>query len=45
MKESSYGKAKLNLNIGNSWVNMPNASYSYGIQGMITEEQENSFRD
>lgn len=45
VKESSYGKAKLNLNIVNSWVNMPAASYSYGIQGMISEEEENNFRD
>jgi len=45
IKESSYGKAKLKFNIKYSWVDLPNNSYDYGLQGSMTENQENLYRD
>jgi M6 family metalloprotease-like protein len=43
IKETSYGKAKLKFNINYSWVNMPNNSYEYGVQGMMSEQEENNY--
>jgi len=45
IKETSYNKAKLKFHIKDSWVNMPNNSYEYGMQFQMNEQQENSFRD
>jgi len=43
IKETSYGKSKLKFNINYSWVNMPNNSYEYGVQGMMSEQEENNY--
>lgn len=45
IKETSYGKAKLKFHINYSWINLPNKSYTYGLQFQMSEEEENAYRD
>jgi hypothetical protein len=45
IKETSYGKAKLKFNINYSWITLPGNSYEYGIQGSMSEQDENNYRD
>ena len=45
VKETSQGKAKLKFIFHKKWVTLPNNSYQYGVQGMMSEQEENAYMD